>query len=29
VIRFERSGHVPMLDEPLKFQRALAEFLAS
>jgi pimeloyl-ACP methyl ester carboxylesterase len=28
VVRFERSGHVPMLDEPLKFQRALAGFLA-
>jgi pimeloyl-ACP methyl ester carboxylesterase len=29
VVRFERSGHVPMVDEPLKFQRAFAEFLAS
>ncbi len=29
VIRFERSGHVPMLDQPLRFQRALADFLAS
>jgi non-heme chloroperoxidase len=29
VIRFERSGHLPMVDEPWKFQRALAEFLAS
>ncbi len=28
VVRFERSGHVPMLDEPLRFQRAFAEFLA-
>jgi pimeloyl-ACP methyl ester carboxylesterase len=29
VVPFERSGHVPMVDEPLKFQRALAGFLAS
>jgi pimeloyl-ACP methyl ester carboxylesterase len=29
VIRFERSGHVPMVDEPLKFGRAFAAFLAS
>jgi pimeloyl-ACP methyl ester carboxylesterase len=28
VVRFARSGHVPMMDEPLKFQRALAAFLA-
>ncbi len=29
VIRFERSGHIPIVDEPLKFQRAFAAFLAS
>lgn len=29
IVRFERSGHVPMLDEPLLFQRTLARFLAS
>jgi pimeloyl-ACP methyl ester carboxylesterase len=29
VVRFERSGHVPMIDEPIRFQRALGEFLAA
>ena len=29
VIRFEKSGHVPMIDEPVRFQRALGQFLAS
>ena len=27
IVRFERSGHVPMLDEPLLFQRTFARFL--
>ncbi len=28
VVRFEKSGHVPMIDEPVKFQWNLAQFLA-
>ena len=27
VVRFERSGHLPMFDEPLHFQRTFARFL--
>lgn len=27
IVRFERSGHVPMFDEPVLFQRTLARFL--
>lgn len=27
IVRFERSGHVPMLDEPLFFQRTFAQFV--
>ncbi|MCA9532262.1 MAG: alpha/beta hydrolase [Myxococcales bacterium] len=27
VVRFERSGHAPLLDEPLRFQREFARFL--
>lgn len=27
VIRFENSGHIPIIDEPLKFQREFARFL--
>lgn len=27
VVRFENSGHIPMLDEPLKFQREFSNFL--
>jgi non-heme chloroperoxidase len=29
IVRFERSGHVPMLDEPLLFQRTFRRFLGS
>lgn len=28
VVTFERSGHIPMLDQPLQFQREFARFLA-
>lgn len=28
LVRFERSGHLPMFDEPLLFQRTFARFLA-
>ena len=27
VVRFERSGHVPLMDEPLRFQREFGRFL--
>jgi pimeloyl-ACP methyl ester carboxylesterase len=27
VVRFEHSGHIPIVDEPLKFQREFARFL--
>ncbi len=27
IVRFERSGHAPMIDEPLKFLRELSRFL--
>ena len=27
VVRFENSGHIPIVDEPLKFQREFANFL--
>ena len=29
LVVFERSGHAPMLDEPLKFQQALTRFLVA
>lgn len=29
IVPFARSGHVPMVDEPLKFQRELTQFLAA
>ncbi len=29
LVRFERSGHAPIVDEPLKFFRGLSEFLAA
>ncbi len=29
MVRFENSGHVPMIDEPLKFQWNLAQFLGA
>ncbi|MDF1629248.1 MAG: alpha/beta hydrolase [Alcanivoracaceae bacterium] len=28
VVTFERSGHIPMLDQPVRFQREFARFLA-
>jgi len=28
LVRFDRSGHWPYLEEPEKFQQVLAEFLA-
>lgn len=28
VVTFERSGHIPMIDQPLQFQREFARFLA-
>jgi pimeloyl-ACP methyl ester carboxylesterase len=28
IIRFERSGHLPMLDEPVFFQRTFTRFLS-
>jgi pimeloyl-ACP methyl ester carboxylesterase len=27
IVRFERSGHVPLKDEPLRFARELGRFL--
>ena len=29
LVRFERSGHAPIVDEPLKFFRGLSAFLAA
>lgn len=29
VVRFEHSGHIPMLDEPVKFQREFTRFLTA
>lgn len=29
VVVFERSGHIPMLDQPIRFQREFSRFLAS